>query len=574
MRMRAVVGWVLAFGCAARASAATCEELLAKAKQAFAHAEASARTRVAVQGPAEPYRPAEADHVRGYVVYVPSLAEPFTGRRPASDEVRDAIDLRVAPGETASFLLGVHALKPQEGLAWALRGPMPSGVRVEFLPVVMAPMARRRSKQCDVVGLWLADGGAVDIAAGESRAWLVRLRLSKDIEPGNYSLPAPQLVPKGGAAMAAGPRIRVRVMPIKLADPWARGYVFGAFCGGADFSVAQYRQMKAHGIEAILWFWGHYGLDIGNEGGTLRVGFEALDRTVARFQEAGLRGPIVLGLGNDSSGHFERALCQAFDLPMQPQVERRRKVVKMAALDDPRIEKRMVEALGQLFDHAREKEWPEIVILPYDEPTERLMDEHRRMVRLFRKHFPNVRLYGVTMDRLSWAKMVLDTDILVANGDWARIRELATERHKAAWFYGSATTAHGYAGVRWRYGLRPYAHGPDGVWFWCYNFHPGDPWNDFDSHTPDSAWVICWPPLAKDGPSVSTLAYEGLREAVTDVRYAMTLEAALAKSHGPKADETRAAYAAWRRKLQGASPKPEDIPRLRDPLIDWLLALQ
>ncbi|MGB2823480.1 MAG: hypothetical protein WBF17_21050 [Phycisphaerae bacterium] len=64
------------------------------------------------------------------------------------------------------------------------------------------------------------------------------------------------------------------------------------------------------------------------------------------------------------------------------------------------------------------------------------MDEHRRMVRLFRERFPDVRLYGVTMNRLKWAETVLDTDILVSNGDFGRIRALATRHGKAAWFYG------------------------------------------------------------------------------------------------------------------------------------------
>jgi len=547
---------------------------MTKAKAAFAHAAGSGKKPLAAAEPKEPYKPTAADQQRGLVVYLPPLEEPFTGRRPAAEEVRGTVQLRVAAGEIESFLLGVHALKPQRGLIWSAQGPSPSGIRVEFLPVVMAPMARRRSNEYSVVGLWLAEGDAVDVAAGESRAWLVRIGIDGDVRPGDYSLVIPELRSKARKPMRVGPRIRLRVLPFKLADPWERGYVFGAFCGGANFSEAQYREMKQHGLETILWFWGHYGLDIRNEGGKLRVDFADLDRTVARFQKAGLRGPIVLALGNDSCGHFERAICQRFNLPMQPRVRRRGKTVQLAALDNPRIEELMIEALRQLFVHAKARKWPEIVILPYDEPTERLMNEHRRMVRLFRKHFPKVRLYGVTMDRLRWAEMVLDTDILVSNGDWARIRRLATENKKSAWFYGSVTTAHGYAGCRWRFGLRPYVYGPDGMWFWCYNFYVGDPWNEFDGFTPDSSWVICWPPLAKGAASVETLAYEGLREAVDDVRYALTLEAALEGAKGEPAAKVRAAYQAWREGLRGASPQPSRIVRHREQLIDWLLALQ
>ena len=570
-RLFACIGWI---ALASSVGAATHAELAAKAEAGFAFAEKAGKKPVPVFGPAEPYLGTPADDQRGLIVYVPPIEEPFTTRRPATKEVRDSVELRMAPGQTTSFLLGVHPLKAQEGLAWRLEGPMPSGVEVEFLPVVIAFMARARSDTYAAVGLWLADGGEVDVAAGQSQAWLVRIRLAEDAKAGELALPKPTLASKGGQFERLGPRIRLNVLPFKLADPWERHYTFGVFCGGADFSEAQYREMKAHGLEAILWFWGHYGLDVRNEGGTLRMGFADLDATVERFQKAGLRGPIVLALGNDSCGHFERAVCQAFNLPMQPRSARDGKPVQTAVLDNPRIEELMVDALRQLFDHAKEKSWPEIVILPYDEPTERLMDEHRRMVRLFRQHFPKVRLYGVTMDRLKWAEMVSDTDILVSNGDWARIRQLATERKKSAWFYCGAAAAHGYAGCRWRYGLRPYAFAPDGMWFWCYNFYVGEPWNEFDGFTPDSSWVICWPPLAKGQHSVETLAYEGLREAVTDVRYAMTLEAALAKATGEKAEKVRAAYDQWRKGLPlRAAPRPAEVVSLREKLTDWLLEL-
>ncbi|KPK83922.1 MAG: hypothetical protein AMJ81_06930 [Phycisphaerae bacterium SM23_33] len=569
----AMSAWVLLLGSASTGEAAGYAELLAKAETSVGHAKKAGKTLAGPEAPKEPYTPKAADQQRGLVVFLPPLVEPFTGRAPAAGEVRDAAEVQAAQGESESFLLAVHALKGQRGLTWSAPGRLPPGVRVEFLPVVMAPMAQRRGDGYRLVGMWLADGGAVDVEAGHSRAWLVRVHVAENVKPGDYAIQAKL---EGGPDRPGLARatIRLRVLPFRLADAWERGYVFGAFCAGADFSQAQYAEMKAHGIEAILWFWGHYGLDVLNEEGKLRMDFAALDRSVSRFQKAGLRGPIVLALGNDSSGHFEREICKVFNLPMQPRVDRRGKTVQVAVLDNPKIEELMVEALRQLFDHAKAQKWPEVVILPYDEPTERLMDEHRRMARLFRQHFPKVRLYGVTMNRLQWAEMVSDTDILVSNGDFARIRALATERKKSAWFYGSVTTAQGYAGCRWGYGLRTYAYGPDGMWFWCYNFYVGDPWNDFDGSTPDSSWVICWPPLAAGAASVETLAYEGLREAVDDVRYAISLENMLTRIHGAQAAKVGADYAAWRKGLQGARSRPSEIGRYRGQLIQWILTLQ
>ena len=133
-------------------------------------------------------------------------------------------------------------------------------------------------------------------------------------------------------------------------------------------------------------------------------------------------------------------------------------------------------------------------------------------------------------------------------------------------------TRHGYAGVRWRYGLRMYAYKGDGAFFWCYNYHPGDPWNDFDAHTPDSAWVICWPRLSPGGGGVETLAYEGLREGVDDVRYAMTLEDALGGAACSAAkDKIRSEYAKWLEGLQKSRPKASEMAALRARLVEWIL---
>ena len=560
---------------AAPAGAGDYSELLAKALESRAHAARAGKKPAAVKQPTAAYEPTDADTRAGVVAWAPPMGQMFTDRRPAAGEVATVMNVRAARGETESFLLALGALKPQRGLTWSVPAPVPAGIAVEFMPVVMAPMAGGGADEYRTVGLWLSRDGAVDIAPGHSRAWLVRIRVGENVTPGTYRLAA-SLAAGGAAPGGAGVTLGIRVLPFTLADPWERKHIFGAFCAGVDFSDAQYVQMKAHGIEAILWFWVNYGMNIRNDKGKLRMDFTKMDLTISRMKRAKMRGPIVLALGNDRSGHFERAICQTFRLPMAPRVKRKGKVVKLAPLDNPQIERRMVEALGQLFAHAKVANWPEIIILPYDEPTERLMPEHRRMVKLMRKNFPAVRLYGVAINRVERAKEILDTDILVANGDFARVHALAAANGKTTWFYGgSGTAAGGYSVSRWSYGLREFAYGGTGSWFWSYNFYVEKPWNEFDGFTPDSSWVVCWPPVKKGGPSVQTLAYEGLREAVDDVRYAMTLEAALARAPAdPTARTVAAAYKTWLLALQGAKPTAPQIAGFRDQLVHWILALR
>ena len=127
--------------------------------------------------------------------------------------------------------------------------------------------------------------------------------------------------------------------------------------------------------------------------------------------------------------------------------------------------------------------------------------------------------------------------------------------------------------VRWRFGLQRYMFHPEGSWFWSYNFFTGDPRTEFDGPRGDSAWVICWPPLEKGGPSVNTIPYEGMREGVDDVRYAMTLESLLKDDTSAAALKIKEEYDSWRKETRIARPGISEIPGLRDKIISFILRL-
>ncbi len=555
--------------------AASYAELVEKAK---------ASQKLAAEAGARPIQPAEDPetflHAYGYnevggVQFYPDMGEVLLDQRPTNADVLRRPWVMVAPGETASLLVGAWAVRAAEKVemhARVLDGKgKPADVKVTVRPVVFAPVAERGQKVYRMQGLWLADPGPISVDADRAVAWLLEIAPGAKATAGEYRLDWRIDWQNEDPKQAPQDNLRLTILPVKLADPFEQDYTFGVFCAGADFSEVQFRQMADHGLDAILWFWGHYGLSVQNKDGKLVMDFATLDATMAKLQAGGMRGPVVLGLGNDSAGHFERRICEAFDLPMQPRVERDRKVVKLATLDEPRTEELMIEALSQLFEHANRKGWPEIVIMPYDEPTERLMEEHKRMVGLFREHFPKVRLYGCTMNRLSWAKQLLDTDILVSNGDFARIVPLAREHGKTSWLYGGTTAALGFGHCRSRYGLDRYVFKPDGSWFWSYNFYPGEPWNEFDANVPDSAWVIAWPPLTKGGPAVGTLGFAGIRAAVDDVRYALALEKVLDGGKGPHIERIRKQYQAWREQAAQQRLKASDAAAARVQLVEWLL---
>ena len=508
------------------------------------------------------------------VTFYPNMAQPLLDMPPTEADELHRPWVTVSQDETTGLVL---AAMPMRSATVELdvsledqNGQQVGNLSAEAHPIVFTPVSDRERQNYRMQGLWLADPGPVPAEEGHLVAWFIRLQTTPTAEPGEYTMKIE--IPWGNETLTDN--LRVTVLPIRLPDPLEHGYTFGVFCSGGNFNEQQFRQMKRRGLEAILFFWpGGFDIGISNRDGQLVLDLSSMDEMVVSFKKAGMSGPIVIALGNDSNGFLERDIAKAFDLPFEPREAHDGRMVRVASLDNVEFEQRIVEALIQLFEHAAENNWPEIVILPYDEPTERLMDEHRWMVRLFREHFPEIRLYGVTMNRLEWAEEVLDTDILVANGDWARIQRLAREHNKDVWFYKSVTAASSFGTCRARTGLEMYAYHPDGKWFWSYNFHRDDPWNEFDGSVPDSAWVICWPPLQEGQESVGTPGYEGLREGVNDVRYAMALEELLENIHTPAAQQIQQQYDSWREQVQENPPTPAELPFVRAQLIRWTLEL-
>jgi hypothetical protein len=52
------------------------------------------------------------------------------------------------------------------------------------------------------------------------------------------------------------------------------------------------------------------------------------------------------------------------------------KRMTFADIRHPELNRRLQELLVAIKQHSAEQNWPEIVFLIYDEPTERLMEEH------------------------------------------------------------------------------------------------------------------------------------------------------------------------------------------------------
>jgi hypothetical protein len=316
---------------------------------------------------------------------------------------------------------------------------------------------------------------------------------------------------------------------------------YGAFCGANDARITpkHMRDLHERGFDALQFFWGSVSIPVSNDNGRMKIDFSAMDGWMEEVRKSGMRGPIVWSLGNDSSSHMENMLSKTFNIPMPEPQMRNGRMMTFSDVQSPELNRRLKELMLAIKDRAAAKKWPEIVFIIYDEPTERLMEEHENRYKFIKSFWPELRIYGVTMNRIAWAKAISHmVDIFVANGDFAEIRQLATETGKPFWLYGSGSSRD-EAGNRHRYGWTAWAHRAESVWFWAYNYHSGDPYDDFDGRLVDSTASMVWPERTPGGPLVYSVSWDGMREAADDMAYLQTLEWMLGRSRTQRAAEIR-----------------------------------
>jgi len=448
-------------------------------------------------------------------------------------------EIAAAVGEAESIALLVTSTVSLDAEPLRVRG-LPAGVRVETR--IATPHRRKLRGNAEVTQPYLLEEvSTVSFREpGKSVYWLT-LKPGPEARPGRYNLTI--------RLRDAAARLAYRIRPFRLRrDP---GVFFGAFCGArdADITPQHMRDLHERGFDALQFFWGSVAVRVSNDAGVMKVDFSQADRWMQELQQAGMKGPVVWSLGNDASSHMENMLSQVFQIPRPEPVVRDGKKLNFSDVSHPELNRRLKELMLAIKSHAAERRWPEIVFIIYDEPTERLMEEHENRYRFIKSFWPELKIYGVTMNRIAWAKAINHmVDILVANGDFAAISALAEQSGMPFWLYGSGSSRD-QAALRRSYAWTPWVHRARSVWFWAYNYRAGDPYDDFDSASADSSMSMVWPPRTPGGPLVYSVSWDGMREAVDDLAYLQTLEWMLPQARSARAVEIRNQLEAFRQSV-------------------------
>jgi hypothetical protein len=458
----------------------------------------------------------------------------FPASKPLAGERLDRLTIVATPGEMESQPFAVFALRDVAGIH--LEPDIDSGVpwlrnavRVEdvvFHPI-QYPTGRTRGRD-EVRGsesktyvrypVFLRRPAAHSIPAGSSRLYWVTAAIPDTAAAGTYR-GALQLADNDGNLQDLP--LEIRVLPFRLTD---RGLPrFGAFLSNAPIAQDEWALMKRYGLDAAQWFWNAHPIRIRNNNGSVDMDFTQYDAAVTGMKRAGMRGPLVLSLGNSWLGHYEIALAKAFDLRLMQREVGGREVTLMD-MTDPRWEALWIEGLRRIFGHAKSAAWPPLALLINDEPTKHIMAYHPYRYHLVKKHFPDVPVYGVFFEpEKDPGPLLHSSDIVVANRDLDRMKSLASQFGKRFWTYNNVTADESFGKIRLLYGQIPAYYGSEAMFFWCWNYYVGNAWDDFDRDQSDADWVAVYPSMDGKEP-VRTLAVEAAREAIDDVRYLKTLE--------------------------------------------------
>jgi len=458
---------------------------------------------------------------------------PMKWEEPRPAKPGKKIDLRTTPGEYEPAAFAVRSDKPVS-VTVALSGMKGS----DWLPASWCELHKIVSLKQDTRPNRLFEfSGPVELEPERTRFFWITVRPPEDTKPGTYI---------GGVFIQADHEmhtleISCEVLPFHLEESPIIG---GSFMDETNLPPGWYQDMKEHGMDAIQYFWA-YKTRVIRRDDNLVLDLSPMDEYMADLNASGMRGPVVISLGNDYHMHYERRIAEVFGMPLDTsEVIDGKRIVAPAV--SPRLDSLFVQGLRQIRDHWKAKAYPqELVVLIYDEPTERLLERCKQRYDLLKTVMPDTRVYGVVMDRRAWAESMLDQmDIIVANGDFEACKQLADKYNKDFWIYGSISGVHG---ARYDKGCLPWRVGAQGTFFWMYNY-----WN----YNPDGCAVYKHP----EDPNklVRSALWEGIREGMDDLRYFATAENLI-----DKAPEAKKAIA--RQKLESIRNSIEQRERRRAP---------
>ncbi len=492
----------------------------------------------------------EIEQERGFIVFRRPLTDViFANSVPRAEERLDGIDAVATAGEYEAVTLALHALEDLQQVRVSVEG-IPA--TAEVLPIRALDKRVTYSSQQYIVDMPVLceRRETADVAAGESKRWMIDLQVAADASPG---------VHEGAITIAAAGRdpvtvrVRLRVLPYELLEPadmfWGEYYLGPKLADTPEGRLEEIRNsladQRAHGMtsvgmtqgvpaEAVTWTGEGYALALdGTEYAAfmdmyVELGFPM---PIIQLSDSGQHAPGMEGMSFDSEEWGEQ--YKAFWTAMQA-------------------------------EHAR-RGWPEVIVQPVDEPgwqDQAAKDRNVRCLKLL-KEIPGMRTEQ-DGPRDAYFETIAGpwSDVWNYNGGIGERETVAAAQAEGriVTIYNCDVESYRPEVDRYTAGWFQLAADINGCYNWAYMSWGGSPYNDND-HA-NGTWMHVYPPLGDEvgGPSTGWI---GAREGVDDYRYVHTLREAIARAEASDNAAAKAAAEQARAELERITGTITYSPRVR-----------
>ena len=380
----------------------------------------------------------------------------------------------------------------------------------------------------------------VNIPAGTNKQFWVTVKVPSDAKPAIYT---GKIVLETPDAVVGELRLKVRVLPFELLPPYYTSSMdyHGNFDARDKGTISSWRKsreqfkaelanMVAHGLANCQ----HYS-----------IRKEMLGEVLKIRQEVGMDNRTLYLKGTIPIGN-----------PTEPE-----------ALDA--IKRNVRDIIDFVKDYGTE----EVYFYGMDERRGEVLKSQRPAWKAVREAGGKIFVAGGG-DNI---EMMGDIQDMHVRAGWPSKEEVAKWHalgHKIFAYANPQTGVENPVVYRRNFGLLLWKYEYDGASTNAYQHTFGATWNDFD-HPTYRAHTIAYPTI--DGV-IDTIAWEGYREGVDDVRYVTTLEKAIEKAKNSNDEKLKRAAAAAEHYLRGLKTENEieegDLDRIRKQMIEHILALR
>jgi len=551
----------------------------------------------------EPAELTEAQQKVGFVPFVAEDADAYRRHlRPSAAALKRPVRFAACPGEYEPGVFAVRTLAPLTDLHCRVTDLKSAAGQViprgQFeLRIVQFRLCltdyRLRDRAFRNVPELLEPAQPISLPGNTTQPYWLTLHVPEDAVPGEYR--GEVKIEADGGRSSVLPLL-VRVRPFRLEGPkdrvwalyvdswrWAKRYP-----EDKDL-LAEAKDIRAHGVRSLVLSASREF--VRRDGSFAEWNDPNLTRALPLLREAGLDGPIVLGLG------FLEELLTRGKL-RGPTGE----VPDWADFSwSLEIQNRYVDALRLVSREFETRRWPAFLFLG----TEAVAGDRGNLSRA-RWEYQLARRAGLkslfigdpAFAREELAELLdircFDAGLAVNTGEHAaaRFTECRAAGGKFWWRGVGSFNLHEGNLVRNRYlaGLLHYKSAADGCLIWTFQRPRGSAFNDFDGITnaPRFPKDCCLTyPSRESAENIPTPQWEGIREGIDDYRYAHTLDERLRakiKSGDAKekerAEKIRKAFRELLLDLPWAGERPFEgkvtVPALnaiRDRIASWIAEL-